>query len=133
MFIGLAQSINQGTTGCLALAVTQRSAQEMSRQFAKGTVHKTYLALIRGDRKTLPGLSGVVKDPIRYDDGYFDGFGEDGSPSITHWKLLGDSVGLSSLFRLPISHDFLSAYCSSLPRRVEIVDWKQTSVADTSI
>jgi 23S rRNA-/tRNA-specific pseudouridylate synthase len=82
----------QGTTGCLTLAVTQRAAQEMSRQFAQGTVHKTYLALVRGDSRSFLAASGRVTDPIRYHDGYFDGLGEGGEPSVTEWELLAESV-----------------------------------------
>ena len=83
---------DQGTTGCLALAVTQRAAQEMSRQFSQGLVHKTYLALVRGDSRSFRATSGRVTDPIRYRDVYFGGIGEGGEPSVTEWELLADSV-----------------------------------------
>ena len=72
--------------------MTQRAAQEMSRQLAQGTVHKTYLALVRGDRRSFPAASGRVTDSIRYRDGYFDGLSKGGEPSVTEWELVADSV-----------------------------------------
>ncbi|TEB33711.1 pseudouridine synthase [Coprinellus micaceus] len=95
--------LDVGTTGCLTLAVTQRAAQEMSRQFAQGTVHKTYLALVRGDSRSFLAASGRVTDPIRYHDGYFDGLGEGGEPSVTEWELLAESpIAPLSLVRLKL-------------------------------
>lgn len=64
----------------------------MSRQFTEGTVHKTYLALVRGDSRSFRSDSGRIEQPIRYRDGYFDGLGGDGEPSVTEWELLADSV-----------------------------------------
>ncbi|KAF6749554.1 pseudouridine synthase [Ephemerocybe angulata] len=95
--------LDAGTTGCLTLAVTQRAAQEMSRQFAQGAVHKTYLALVRGNKKSFKGTSGRVEDPIEYEDGFFKGYGEDGQPSITEWEVLADSpVAPVTLVRLKL-------------------------------
>ncbi|KAJ3522982.1 hypothetical protein NMY22_g11648 [Coprinellus aureogranulatus] len=93
--------LDVGTTGCLALAVTKRAAQEISRQFALGTVDKTYLALVRGDRRSFRANSGRVEDPIRYRNGYFDGLSEDGQPSVTEWEFLAESpIAPLSLLRL---------------------------------
>ena len=79
----------------MALAVSPSAAREISRQFAQGHVHKTYLALVRGGAKSFPGTSGRIEDPMIYEDGFFQGYGASGKPSVTEWELLAHSVRCS--------------------------------------
>ncbi|KAG2005847.1 tRNA-pseudouridine synthase [Coprinopsis cinerea AmutBmut pab1-1] len=93
--------LDTATTGCLAFATTQTSARSLSKQFAQGEVEKSYLALVSGGKETFPGTSGRIDTPIKYQDGYFDGLGTGGKPSLTEWSLLASSPVLPiSLVRL---------------------------------
>ncbi|TFK37555.1 hypothetical protein BDQ12DRAFT_666840 [Crucibulum laeve] len=92
--------LDKGTTGCLALARSATSARQLSQQFRQGTVDKSYLALVCGDRNTFSGTHGEIRAPIRYSNGRAQ-IGLDGKPAATDWELIGSSPTVPvSLLRL---------------------------------
>lgn len=52
--------LDKGTSGPLAFGLDRASAAALSRQFAAGSVDKTYLAVVRG----WPAPSGVIDHPL---------------------------------------------------------------------
>jgi len=95
----------KGTTGTLAVACSAAMARELSQQFQNGTVEKTYLALVRGGRKSFPCNSGRINAPIQYTDGRATlDLLQDCKPSITEWELVDSSVSCNFIYEvlLPI-------------------------------
>ncbi|PFH47445.1 hypothetical protein AMATHDRAFT_6747 [Amanita thiersii Skay4041] len=94
--------LDKGTTGTLLLARTLPSARALSQQFQQGTVEKTYLALVRGGKKTFPINSGIIKIPLQFQDGRVSlSTTRYGKPSVTEWELVGSSpVAPLSLLRM---------------------------------
>ena len=56
--------LDKGTSGLLLMALSPTAARDMALQFAQGTVHKRYLAMVRG----WPEASCRVDHPLRPDD-----------------------------------------------------------------
>jgi tRNA pseudouridine65 synthase len=52
--------LDRGTSGVLVLALSPEAAAAMAESFAKGLVHKCYLALVRG----VPAESSVIDHPL---------------------------------------------------------------------
>ncbi|KAF5329473.1 hypothetical protein D9619_009127 [Psilocybe cf. subviscida] len=92
--------LDRMTTGCLAIPVQYSAAKSLSLQFQKGTVHKSYLALVRGGEKTFSETKGTIRASLLYDDGRpeIDPMGKE---SITEWEVLASSPKVPiSLLRL---------------------------------
>ncbi|KIK09442.1 hypothetical protein K443DRAFT_385998 [Laccaria amethystina LaAM-08-1] len=84
--------LDKGTTGALLLALTQSSARQISQQFQKRTVQKTYLALVRGGEKSFPEAFGEIRTSLKTVDGYPEvDLSLQGQPCATDWKLLASS------------------------------------------
>jgi 23S rRNA-/tRNA-specific pseudouridylate synthase len=83
----------QGTTGSLILARTLSMARELSQQFQKRTVEKTYLALVRGGAQSFSSTHGQVCSAIQYNDGRASlDHSNLGKHSVTDWELACSSV-----------------------------------------
>lgn len=84
------------TTGALLLATTATHARALSQQFQDHVVHKTYLALVRGGRKSFHGnAKGTISSRIKVaPDGRVKVDEGHGEVAMTDWKLLGSSVCL---------------------------------------
>ncbi|KAJ6569668.1 pseudouridine synthase [Mycena capillaripes] len=64
--------LDKGTTGCLVLARSLSGAHDISTQFEKRTVDKTYLALVRGGRESFSqsgGVGGQIRTFLQYPNG----------------------------------------------------------------
>jgi tRNA pseudouridine65 synthase len=57
--------LDRATSGVLLFALDPESAAAMGRMFEEGTVHKTYVALVRG----VPPEAGVVDSPVPKTEG----------------------------------------------------------------
>lgn len=56
-------------------------------------MEKIYLALVRGGRKSFPGRTGEIRDPLQFVDGRASiGTPEDGKIAATDWELVASSV-----------------------------------------
>lgn len=88
------------STGALLLATTDASARELARQFKGRAVKKTYLAVVRGGRKSFNGAErGTIDAGLRVGEGRVHVDTKDGQLALTDWELLGcsESVPLSLL------------------------------------
>ncbi|KAJ6626912.1 pseudouridine synthase [Mycena sp. CBHHK59/15] len=102
--------LDKGTTGCFVLARSSNIARELSLQFKTRTVHKTYLALVRGGSKSFPEKTGQIRTPLKYTGGRAsimqDGFeqesqGSEPKESRTDWEVVASSSRLPlTLLRL---------------------------------
>lgn len=80
------------TTGTLLLARNAPLAKELANQFQAHTIKKSYLAIVRGGKKTFSTKRGTVNDAIFVSE---DGVRIDrkrGRMALTDWELLGSSV-----------------------------------------
>jgi len=83
------------STGALLLATTDASARELARQFKGRAVKKTYLAVVRGGRKSFNGAErGTIDAGLRVGEGRVHVDTKDGQLALTDWELLGCSVSL---------------------------------------
>jgi len=80
------------------LARTDRFARDLSRQFQTRMVEKTYLALVRGGRKSFSQTSGEIREALDFVDGRVSmGITAKAKFAATDWELLGSSVSLISV------------------------------------
>lgn len=61
---GIVHRLDKDTSGCLAIAKTDFAHQSLSSQFAKRTVEKIYLAIVRGHCPENAKQSGMIEVPI---------------------------------------------------------------------
>jgi len=96
--------LDKATTGALVLARTDRVARELSRQFETRTVEKTYLALVRGGRKSFTDTSGEIREPLDFTAGRVSlGTSAKAKFAATDWELVGSSLKAPiSLLRLKL-------------------------------
>jgi len=96
--------LDKATTGAFALARTDRFARELSRQFVARTVEKTYLALVRGGRKSFTESSGEIRQALDFVNGHASiGTTAKARFAATDWELLGSSSKAPiSLLRLKL-------------------------------
>jgi RluA family pseudouridine synthase len=88
--VNLINRLDKETSGVILLAKDKKTLRRMSRQFAVGTVTKTYLAIVHG---TPNPASGTISLPIGKVDvpGKGDHFGIDavgGKTAVTHYETL---------------------------------------------
>ena len=84
---GIVHRLDVGTSGLMAVAVSERAYTVLKQAFRDRTVDKTYHALVQGH---LDPLSGTIDAPIgrhRSSDWRF-AVTSDGKPSITHYDTL---------------------------------------------
>ncbi|KAF7324349.1 Pseudouridine synthase [Mycena venus] len=102
--------LDKGTTGCLVLARTPNVAHDISGQFQKRTVDKTYLALVRGGSQSFPQRKGQIRTVLEFPNGRasivpqgeLQG-SEEPKESKTDWELVASSPHLPlSLLRLKL-------------------------------
>jgi len=103
-------TLPQATTGCLVLARSHAVARDLSTQFRQRTVEKTYLALVRGGRKSFPETTGQIRVSVRYVDGRAslvprEQANEKDKDTATDWELVASSphVPLSLLRLKPLT------------------------------
>jgi len=89
----LVHRLDRETSGVLLVAETKETASALGRGFARGTVHKEYLALVRG---VVAEDSGRIELPIgdaQKSSAYTRRAAGSGQPSLTEWcieRRLGD-------------------------------------------
>lgn len=77
----------------MAFARTPSVARELSQQFQTKTVQKTYLALVRGGRKSFPDVRGEIREPLEFTNGRVSiGTSAQAKFAATDWELVGSSV-----------------------------------------
>ena len=77
------------------LAKSSTYARALSLQFRDHSLRKTYLAVVRGGRKTFPDVGrGSINAPLRVAGERVVVDEKDVNPTLTDWELLGSSVSL---------------------------------------
>lgn len=100
---GLAHRLDKDTAGCLVLGRSRRALAELGRQFAGGTVAKTYWAVVRGGPA---GDAGTIDAPLAKRDehrGWSMIVSDAGQKSITGWRVLGRGPGVAWLELVPVT------------------------------
>ncbi len=100
---GLAHRLDKDTAGCLVLGRSRRALATLGRQFAAGTIAKTYWAVVRGG----PAQDvGTIDAPLAKRDehrGWFMMVSAGGQPSVTRWRVLGRGPGVAWLELVPVT------------------------------
>ncbi|OCB87940.1 pseudouridine synthase [Sanghuangporus baumii] len=97
------------TTGAYLFAKSNTQARALSQQFRDHSLKKTYLAIVRGGRKTFPDSArGSINAPLKVVEEKVVVDEKNGVPALTDWELLGSSWILA-----PILGDAL--YSSKAP------------------
>lgn len=80
--------LDRGTSGILLFALSSEAARELGKQFQTHSVHKEYIAIVRG----YPPLSGLIDHPItrQRDDAEWVGefSSEEAQPALSHFQRL---------------------------------------------
>jgi len=94
----------QPTTGVLVLARYQRMAHDLAQQFKTHAVEKTYLALVRGGKKTFPTECGEIRNPLQINDGHVSmraPGNKEAKPAYTFWNSLRRLASFPRVLSLP--------------------------------
>ena len=83
------------TTDALLLTANSRHAKPLSKQFHDHEILKSYLAIVRGGRKSFEAVKSVTIDAqLSKEDGRVRVDDADDNLALTGWELLGPSVSL---------------------------------------
>lgn len=99
----LAHRLDKETSGCLVLGRHRKALADLSNLFRHGKVGKTYWAAVEGGPER---DEGRIDMPLgRLDDkiGWWMKHDPNGLPSVTTWKVLGRSNGLTWLALEPLT------------------------------
>jgi hypothetical protein len=123
----------KGTTGSLVLARSLNVAHDLSGQFQRRTVDKTYLALVRGGSRSFPQTSGQIRTFLEFPNGRASlvpqgQLPKAGEPkeSRTDWELVASSVSFRLVFCGSNFFSKLLASSTSVSPSLETFDWAQT-------
>ncbi|EJD04710.1 pseudouridine synthase [Fomitiporia mediterranea MF3/22] len=96
--------LDRYTTGAYLLAKSNVHARALLQQFREHSIKKTYLAVVRGGRKSFPSLaSGSINVPLSVRDERTVVDERNGRPALTDWELLGSSSNVPlSLLRVSL-------------------------------
>ncbi|KAI5117087.1 hypothetical protein M0805_009491 [Coniferiporia weirii] len=92
--------LDKNTTGVLLLAKSSTHARTLFQQFQTHSIKKTYLAIVRGGRKSFPEHArGTINAALRVGPDKVHTDEDAGDTALTDWELLGssDKVPLSLL------------------------------------
>jgi tRNA pseudouridine32 synthase / 23S rRNA pseudouridine746 synthase len=92
----LAHRLDKDTSGCLVLGRHRRATADLGALFASGRIAKTYWAVVAGGP---PEPEGVIDAALakKGDDrrSWWMKVDAAGQPSLTRWRVLGNSAGVS--------------------------------------
>lgn len=94
--------LDMGTSGVVVVGKNSHAQDNMTKQMQKGTVEKTYLAILQGIFKDKTGVVDLPigrPDPERLQRAVMT---EGGSPSVTRFKVLEELGGAYSLVQLQL-------------------------------
>ncbi len=84
---GIVHRLDKETSGLLLIAKTNKSLEDLQRQFKERLVHKTYIALSHGD---MENEEGIINEPVGRLPWRRDRFGvlPNGREAITNYKVI---------------------------------------------
>ncbi|MBL8446320.1 MAG: pseudouridylate synthase [Zoogloeaceae bacterium] len=113
-----AHRLDRGTSGVLIFALDSEIAGRLGRQFEDGSVHKEYLAVVRGH----PPAAGTIDHPLarRPDDREVAPGGTGAQAAITHYQRLATTELPVAVDRYPSSRYALIALQPVTGRRHQL-------------
>jgi tRNA pseudouridine65 synthase len=113
--------LDRGTSGVLLFALDRDVASDLGAQFAAATVHKRYVAVVRGH----PPVEGTIDHPLRRqrdddDPAPRPGAGREPQRAVTHYRRLDTAELPHAVDRYPTSRYALLELVPETGRRHQI-------------
>ncbi len=88
----LAHRLDRDTSGCLVLGRHRKALETLGQLFKKGSVSKTYWALVEGGPSEDEGLIDLPLGRLDATRGWWMKVDPAGQPSQTRWRVLGRAI-----------------------------------------
>jgi tRNA pseudouridine32 synthase/23S rRNA pseudouridine746 synthase len=98
-----AHRLDRDTSGCLVLGRHPRAIARLNELFRRNEVDKVYWAVVEGGPDAEEGKIDLALAPKSPDRGWWMKVDPGGQPSLTRWRVLGRSEGLSLLELRPVT------------------------------
>jgi tRNA pseudouridine32 synthase / 23S rRNA pseudouridine746 synthase len=98
-----AHRLDKDTSGCLVLGRHPKAIARLNELFRNNEVDKVYWAVVEGGPKEDEGTIDLPLAPKSPDRGWWMKVDPKGQPSLTQWRVLGRSSGLTLLELRPIT------------------------------
>jgi tRNA pseudouridine32 synthase/23S rRNA pseudouridine746 synthase len=98
-----AHRLDKDTSGCLVLGRHPKAIARLNELFRKNEVDKVYWAVVEGGPQADEGEIDLPLAPKSPDRGWWMKVDPKGQPSLTQWRVLGRSEGLTLLELRPIT------------------------------
>jgi tRNA pseudouridine32 synthase / 23S rRNA pseudouridine746 synthase len=98
-----AHRLDKDTSGCLVLGRHPKAIARLNELFRNNEVDKVYWAVVEGGPKEDEGEIDLALAPKSPDRGWWMKVDPKGQPSLTQWRVLGRSSGLTLLELRPIT------------------------------
>ena len=99
----VAHRLDKDTSGCLILGRHPKAIARLNELFRKNEVDKVYWAVVEGGPEADEGEIDLALAPKSPDRGWWMKVDPKGQPSLTRWRVLGRSEGLTLLELRPIT------------------------------
>jgi tRNA pseudouridine32 synthase/23S rRNA pseudouridine746 synthase len=98
-----AHRLDKDTSGCLILGRHPKAIARLNELFRRNEVDKVYWAVVEGGPDADEGEIDLALAPKSPDRGWWMKVDSKGQPSLTQWRVLGRSEGLTLLELRPIT------------------------------
>ena len=98
-----AHRLDRDTSGCLVLGRHPRAIARLNELFRRNEVDKVYWAVVEGGPDAEEGEIDLALAPKSPDRGWWMKVDPSGQPSLTRWRVLGRSEGLTLLELRPVT------------------------------
>jgi tRNA pseudouridine32 synthase/23S rRNA pseudouridine746 synthase len=98
-----AHRLDKDTSGCLILGRHPKAIARLNEMFKKGEIDKVYWAVVEGGPEAEEGQIDLPLAPKSPDRGWWMKVDPKGQPSLTAWRVLGRSEGLTLLELRPVT------------------------------
>jgi tRNA pseudouridine32 synthase / 23S rRNA pseudouridine746 synthase len=99
----LAHRLDKDTSGCLVLGRHRKALAHLGLLFKHGKIGKTYWAVTEGGPTEDEGSIDIPLGRLNLERGWWMKPDPHGLPSVTTWKVLGRSLGLTWLALVPVT------------------------------
>ena len=99
----LAHRLDRDTTGCLVLGRHRKALALLGKLFKQGKVGKTYWAVVEGGPVEETGMIDIALSKRDESRGWWMKPDPHGLPSVTMWRVMGRSEGLTWLALEPVT------------------------------
>ena len=91
----LAHRLDRDTSGCLVLGRHRKATASLGLLFKHGRISKTYWAVVDGGPDENEGTIDLPLGRLNVERGWWQKVDPAGQPSVTRWKVMGRSDGLT--------------------------------------